>query len=67
MLETIVSKDYCMTKCIAAPIIKKLLEEAEPPKSGNEKTATLASFLETPKLEHLRHQPKIEKDRIWYM
>ena len=63
MLETIVSKDYCMTKCIVAPIIEELLEEAEPSKRGNEKTATLASFLETPKLEHLRYPPRIEKDR----
>lgn len=63
ILETIVSKDYCMTKCIAAPIIEKLLEETEASKSDNEKTAILANFLETPKLEHLRCPPKIEKDR----
>lgn len=59
MLETIVSKDYCMTKCIVAPILNELLEEAESSKGGKAKTATLASFLETPKLEHLAYPPRI--------
>jgi len=60
MLETMVSKEYCIRKCIIAPQIEELSKNIERPKT---KTAPLENFLLTPKIEHLRNPPKIQKDR----
>lgn len=59
-LETIVSKEYCTTKCVVAPHLKELSERAE--SSKPEKTATLERFLQPPKNEHLRVPLKTEQD-----
>lgn len=59
ILETIVSKGYCLTKCVVAPILKELLEKAEPSKGDKLETTTLENFHQTPKLEHLAYPPKI--------
>lgn len=58
MLGTIASLDYCREKCLAAPIVKEVLEKS---KSDNEaEIVPLEKFL-PPKIEHLRNPPKIGK------
>jgi len=61
MLETIVTKEYCTQKCIVAPHIEELSKRTE--QSKTKATPSLDSFLQLPKIEHLRTPPKIEKDR----
>ncbi|KPV61838.1 MAG: hypothetical protein AOA65_2174 [Candidatus Bathyarchaeota archaeon BA1] len=47
ILENIISIDYCMTKCPAAPIAKELLERSKDlePKNAIETPVTLENFL----------------------
>lgn len=60
MLQTMVSLDYCKEKCLAAPIVKEVLEKS---KSDNEaEIVSLEKFL-PPKIEHLRNPPKIQQDQ----
>jgi len=55
ILGTIVSSHYCREKCLAAPIVKEVLENSKSKKATG--VASLEKFL-PPNFEHLRHPPR---------